>query len=305
MTEERRIAGTWRSGDHDRRWPLVAVALAINAGLIVAVVLWKGIHAGLGAAGWSCVGWAIWLLRPGSVLQRAKTDVFERWQRIVTVAMCAITIAAAVLPMSLSKTWNGVQGYHRNEYEVLADALLAGKVNVFDGEDTSAMQALDDPYDPDERKEKGVVGHFDYAYYNGKYYVYFGIVPALLLFMPYRAITGQQLTGYHATQVFTAIFIVALFALFLKMLRAFRLKMPFGTYLALCVASSIICTLCAMLTPSLYCTANTSAMAFQFWSFFFFIDAVWCREGKRSQIPVAMAGALCGALVFGCRPIWD
>ena len=44
------------------------------------------------------------------------------------------------------------------------------------------------------RKEAGVSVHWDHAYYNGHYYMYFGVVPVLLLFLPFRLLTGQALT---------------------------------------------------------------------------------------------------------------
>lgn len=274
--------------------------LIANAVVVLLVALFRGPHAGLGAAIWSCLGWAIWLIRPGSKLQSVGVERFLPWQKVVTVIVCVITVVSCTVPMSFCKIWNGEEQNYRDEYEILADALLEGKVSVFDDDDTSALQALDNPYDPAQRE--GVPYRYDCAYYKGKYYVYFGVVPAVLLFMPYKVLTGERLTGYHATQVFAALLVVAVFLLFLKMLRAFRFRMPFGLYLLLCTVSSVVCVLFAMETPSLYLAAVVSAMAFELWSLYFFIDAVYCREGKTSQIPVAMAGALCGALVFGCRP---
>lgn len=65
---------------------------------------------------------------------------------------------------------------------------------------------MDNPYDPQARVDLGVDYRWDTAYYHGHYYMYFGVVPVFLLFLPFRLITGMSLTTYHATQVFVAFF---------------------------------------------------------------------------------------------------
>lgn len=51
-----------------------------------------------------------------------------------------------------------------------------------------------DPYDVATRQRLLADGvspvYWDYAFYQGHWYSYFGVVPALLLFLPYRAVTS-------------------------------------------------------------------------------------------------------------------
>ena len=42
------------------------------------------------------------------------------------------------------------------------------------------LSEMENPYDPQARKELGIYYHWDHAFYNGKYYMYFGIVPVVL-----------------------------------------------------------------------------------------------------------------------------
>ena len=101
----------------------------------------------------------------------------------------------------------------RRQYSEMADNLLAGRISFDYGDETELLQ-LQNPYDPNERRQTGVKFHWDYAFYNGKYYMYFGIVPTIILFLPYRIITGTPLDTIVATQIFVAIFILGIFVLF-------------------------------------------------------------------------------------------
>ena len=50
------------------------------------------------------------------------------------------------------------------------------------------LKSMDDPYDKSARdelqKETGEPYLFDVAYYDGHYYVYFGVVPVLMFYLP-------------------------------------------------------------------------------------------------------------------------
>ncbi len=52
-----------------------------------------------------------------------------------------------------------------------------------------ALEELENPYDPSERGETDY--YWDYAFYDGKYYSYFGIAPLITLYAPMYALTGS------------------------------------------------------------------------------------------------------------------
>lgn len=222
-------------------------------------------------------------------------------KKIIAFVVALITIIICVLPMDDLPLWNGEIPGHRNQYELMAEAILAGRIEFAYG-DESELETLKNPYDPNERKEAGVKYHWDHAYYNGHYYMYFGIVPVLLVFLPYRVITGTAITTFHATQFFTAFIIAGVFSLFWLLSKVFFKKMSFGLYLSLSVAFSVMSVWYAIAEPALYCTAITAAIALEIWSIFFYIWAVYLEKRENRQILLAGVGALLGALVFGCRP---
>lgn len=244
---------------------------------------------------------ALYACRPRSLLYRIGLRGDLPVKRLLAVLVALVTIAVCILPMGEFSIWNGEIPGHRNQYELMAEAFLDGRLDFAYGDEES-LAGLENPYDPDERKEAGVYYHWDHAYYKGKYYMYFGVVPVLLVFLPYRALTGMSLTTYHGTQLFVAATVAGIFALFYLLQKLFFKKLPFGVYLTLAAAFSMMSVWYASAEPALYCTAITAALALQTWSIWFFVRAVWGDGSENKRIAFAAVGALLGALVFGCRP---
>lgn len=222
-------------------------------------------------------------------------------RNLFTLLVALLTVAVCILPMDALPIWNGEVPGHRNQYELMAEAILDGRIEFAYGDEDTLLQ-LQNPYDPNEREETGVYYHWDHAYYDGHYYMYFGIVPVFLVFLPYRILTGTALTTYHATQIFVAVSVAGIFVLFSMLKKRFFQKLPYGVYLALSAAFSVMSVWYATAEPALYCTAITAAMALEIWSLYFFFRAVWVEERENRQIWLAGIGAALGALTFGCRP---
>jgi len=211
-------------------------------------------------------------------------------------------VLLAVLPMGLAPAWNGEKPAHRNQYEVAARAFLEGHFDLDYGDMDPQLLALGNPYSPAERKAAGVRYHWDHSFYNGKYYMYFGVVPVCLLFLPYLVITGNDLTTYHATQLFTAGFIIGFFALVLLLRKRFFPRVSYWLMTGVAAAVSLAAVWYASAAPALYCTAITAGLVMEIWSLYFFFKAVYATENENRAILRAGIGALFGALAFGCRP---
>ncbi len=242
----------------------------------------------------------MFILRPSSPVYRLTMEAASG-KTIFTVLLAVIITAACVLPMGLNPMWNGENPGYRNQYELMAEAILDGRIEIVYDE-VDELTQLENPYDPVEREAAGVNYHWDHAYYKGHYYMYFGVVPVFLLFLPYRILTGSPLTTYHATQIFVALTIAGFFVLFHFLAKRFFKNLPYFVYLALASAFSVMSVWYATAAPALYCTAITGGIALEIWSLYFFIRAVWGETRENRQIFLAGIGALLGALVFGCRP---
>ena len=54
------------------------------------------------------------------------------------------------------------------------------------------MQEMANPYDTAARQQAAPDALWDVAYYQGRYYVYFGVIPCLLFQLPFEALTGVR-----------------------------------------------------------------------------------------------------------------
>ena len=215
---------------------------------------------------------------------------------------CILVILFCILPMSVNPYWNGEIPGHRDQYEKLAEAFLEGRLYVDKDDADPALLAMENPYDPVAREEAGVSFLFDHAFYDGHYYVYFGVVPAVISFLPYRMLTGVSLDTYHATQAYTAVFLLFMYLFFRLIKRRFSPSMLEDTFVALYAGCAFLSVWYITGAPMLYCTAIAAALMFMMMSVFFFYIAVYEKADEKSGLVYVFLGGLCGALAFGCRP---
>lgn len=192
---------------------------------------------------WGIGACALYIVRPNARLNKKTVETADRKEFLMAILVIVATVLLCTLPMSLSPTWNGEIPGHRNQYEILAESILNGHINLDYGDMDPKLLEMENPYNPEQRKAMGVSYHWDHAFYNGQYYMYFGVVPVFLLFLPFRVITGTSLTTYHATQVFTALFILGIFALFLLLSKKFFSSLSWAAYLSLSAAASAMSVL--------------------------------------------------------------
>ena len=94
-------------------------------------------------------------------------------------------------------------------YTQLLDAFLKGQLNI-DVPADSRLEYMDNTYDTTERLVKNIPFLFDRAYYEGKYYPYFGVTPLFLIYLPVYLITGMVPAMALATYIATIMALVGL-----------------------------------------------------------------------------------------------
>lgn len=251
---------------------------------------------------WGAILCILYAVRPNSLLNTKTIKQLSLREKGLVFCVLTATVLLCILPMSLSPIWNGEQPEHRNQYEVMAESILDSRIDLDYGDMDPRLLAMENPYDPEMRESLGIPYHYDHAFYDGKYYMYFGVVPVFLLFLPFRLITGVSLTTYHATQVFSALFIAGLFSLFFLLARKFFRSMSWALYLSLSTSLSVMSVWYLSKAPALYCTAIAAGICMEIWSLFFFAKAVWNDSSERQNTVCGILGSLFGALSFGCRP---
>ena len=202
---------------------------------------------------------------------------------------------------------NGIW-YDYNQYGLLANSLLHGHtwLNL---PVTPGLKALKNPYSLSARLAIGRHGQFsfwDHAFYHGKYYCYFGVVPAIVFFMPYEMITGRYLPSGWA--ILIALMIAVIFSTFLIVRIA---KLYFRD-------SSIATSLLAIWMLGMGCGLLQEAFVADYYSvpeavsYMFSILGLWCwlksikiskKKGTKYISPWwVFFGSLCMACNLGCRP---
>ena len=112
------------------------------------------------------------------------------------------------LIIALFFTWTALSDHidwrygqrQKDYYNLLTEGFLSGHLWL-NAEPSPALLACTDPYDPALRPEGS--GLHDASLFGGHYYIYFGVVPALLLFLPFRLLTGVALPMGAAVLTFS------------------------------------------------------------------------------------------------------
>ena len=187
---------------------------------------------------------------------------------------------------------------HHAQYQELARALAEGRADL--GEGDPRLLELDNPYDTIYLQAQQIPYRADYAWYGGKYYVYFGIVPELLLYLPYYLATGKDIQNYQAVFLFMAGFLAASAGLVYELLKRYFPKTPFFLYFAgvfMLVGGYSLFYL--LIRPDLYHVPIAAACMFAAAGLWFWLAGLNRERGKAA---LYFAGSLCMAATAGCRP---
>lgn len=120
--------------------------------------------------------------------------------------------------------WGEVQ----MQYQHLTEALLSGQFHIMQ-EPAEELRTMHNPYDMNKRneiekqtlalsREDEVFTLWDYAYYNGRYYVYFGVVPVLLFYLPHYVVFGYHISN-RSVHLFCALFIMIAMVRLMQLVR--------------------------------------------------------------------------------------
>lgn len=123
----------------------------------------------------------------------------EPWHR-VAFAAAALVVAAFYAWTCAGNTADWSFGPKQHDYyTLLVDGFRAGQLNL-KVEVPAELLAISNPYPPANRPAE--LGLHDASFFRGKYYLYFGVAPAVTLLLPFRLITGIDLPLPVAVTVF-------------------------------------------------------------------------------------------------------
>ena len=265
----------------------------------------------------------IYIFRPKSVIYRI--HIVKDPGKSKAAIICAVAVEIVLLSSYFfmgsnlvgiatstynSGSWDGssivnsypVGGKNSQQYAELARAMAKGQLYL-DETPPEWLQNMDDPYDKGARdelqKETGEEYLFDVAYHDGKYYVYFGVVPVLLFYLPCYLTTGADFPTAMGVLFAVIMFVLGCSALLDRFARYHFKRVSLGLYLLLQIPLVMCCGILYLLKfPTFYSLPISLALAFSVWGLY-----LWMR-GRASEKPCGwyLGGSLCMALVAGCRP---
>ena len=178
--------------------------------------------------------------------------------------------------------------------EKLTDAILDGHFYL-DVPISKKIKSLKNPYDMTSRKGNYL---FDTVYYKGKYYVYFGVGPSLLLFVPYKIITGKYLSVKLISFIFQILSIIFMTKFYKVIINKYFKKIPFILYifgLAFFLGSS--CIINGFGDFHIYNMISIIAFYLMIQGLYFMFR--YDENNKNSSI---LLGSLSLSLAVACRP---
>lgn len=248
---------------------------------------------------------SLYCLRPGSSVYAIKYKG-KAWQNATIAAFMAVNIAITSVAVLNNNQFISPGWDHHNQYNKLAEAFIKGQ-SYLDYTVPDSLKEMENPYDKkarDAMTEKTGEGYkWDTAYYNGKYYVYFGALPALLYYMPYKDNhNNKDLSNHVPVLINCYIIIVFTFLLSLSILKQKFPDTPFSVYLLLTQtmlsASGIIFM---MHRPDLYNVPISMGVALTVAGLYMWISAYDTKYDYITKGKLCL-GSLLMALVSASRP---
>ncbi len=263
-----------------------------------------------------CVICAIYVFKPSSPIYKMKLSKNKENKTNLLIGFMAIECVIFIIFGTLNPAFLGIQkttdGYkltqlqmeNHNQYDELAQAILSGKTYIDNDDVPQSLINMDNPYDTTSRAQTatltGDTYRWDVSFFNGHYYVYFGIVPLLIMYLPFRAFFNAPFPSAIGIIAFASLFALGVFKLLGFLCEKYFKNVSLGVYL-LTSLSFINCCGAMFLVkrPDFYSIPIITAMSFVIWGIYFWLKG---KNSKKNQSVYYTLGSFCCALAVGCRP---
>lgn len=228
-------------------------------------------------------------------------EKIHKWVTLTVVAIQLVIFCSAVF---MNPAIYNPQAKNHAQYHELAVALSKGHLYL-DEMPPQELIEMGNPYDYDMREKILSEAEGDYiwdcAYFNGRYYVYFGVLPVVIFYLPWYLITGTAFPTWLGIMITGVAFVLIAYSLSRAIVKKyFDGKIPYVIWLLTTVLAVNGCgVIMVMRRPDLYyfpilCGVTLSLGGIHFW-----ISSLKQNGVCTWQL---LAGCLCMALVAACRP---
>ncbi len=244
----------------------------------------------------------LFLLRPGSFLYGYRACERSRVRTVSIVFLLISEIVFSWWAVNLNKAFQAVDTDGQRQFMLLAEALAQGQTHLLI-EPPEALKNMEDPYDTQERLivcTDDQEALWDTAYYKGHYYVYFGVGPVLVFYLPYYLITGQHVNTVMVVFANAVLIFIAAALLMKEIMERWFKDVPLSVYLILTAMVSWGSGLWYLvMNPDFYAVPLAFAMVLCLFGLYFWLHAI-SEDGIRAAS--VAAGSLCMAFEAAVRP---
>ncbi len=222
---------------------------------------------------------------------------------LLVIALCLFSSLLFLIPkQSLIQYPENFIAEYADPYAQTLDAWESGHPWLNVPYDPNLETLGDQVYDRNVREASGFKYAWDRAYYDGKFYCYFGITPVLTFYYPVYWIAGDLPTPYHACLFYSSLAIVFLCMAILAMVRHFAAKPNLLLLLLSLPTATALCGVyyCVQF-PNIYNVVVASGLCFLFLALWMGFQACLSEKKAVRFTFFAICGVAC-VLCVASRP---
>lgn len=217
----------------------------------------------------------------------------HRW-----ISGCAAALVIGLLIWLGSRTDAISSGYQftgesTEYYSLLVDGFRKGQLHM-------DVEVHPDLLSEDPEVRARAPHLLDANLYNGRYYLYYGVVPAVTLLWPYRAITGHHLGSNAAVLVFLTLGFLCALGVFSAVRRSHFARLPGPVLFSLVLFLGLGSAIPFLAVRGAFYELPIAA------GYAFCMAALWCAwlalQGTNRPLLALAGSSLLLSLAVGCRP---
>ena len=246
----------------------------------------------------------LYALRNGSALWNHRIGDAPKKEMLLAAGAGILLIVPAVLINAGIPQSTAEVGFR--PYQELAEALSVGQVSLLQ-EPAEKLMALENPYDYTARTAAGLVEGVDYpwdtVYFKGHYYTYFGVVPCVLIYLPYYALLGKHVQDTDVILGLAVFLYAGSYLLAGKWLLRLRREVRCGDAVLAAVSVFLGSGIAVCLGgPDAHDVPRIMGLVLTVWGLYFWLCAAPDTEDGGIKKGRLAAGSILMALAVGCRP---
>jgi hypothetical protein len=188
-------------------------------------------------------------------------------------------------------------GYPGHYYQYLTEGFLHGHTYMAIAP-AKELAGLPDPYDSAQNRPYRLS---DASYYEGRYYLYYGPTPLVVLMLPWRLVTGTELPERVAAAVFAVVALAGLGLLLLEIRDRHFPRLADGWVAALlCTALAASWLPVTLRRAGFWELPHAAALACLWWILYF----IWRGHRRPGQARWVVAVGIGIVLLLGSRPTY-